>query len=106
MIYHIRAIIYMKKFPSCNKIGFEINIYVFIFGSSVPFSICILCIFHLYEKESGVAFLTHLFPVNPFSTPWKHQKTVRFSDVFRGVEKGCIRSEWIKVFKNDRDFDS
>ena len=33
--------------------------------------------------------LTHLFPMHPFSTPWKHQrtvrfqKTVRFSDVFR-----------------------
>ena len=28
--------------------------------------------------------LTHLFPMNPFSTTWKHQKTLQFSDVFRG----------------------
>ena len=28
--------------------------------------------------------LTDLFPMHPFFTPWKHQKTVRFSDVFRG----------------------
>ena len=28
--------------------------------------------------------LTHSFPMHPFSTPWKHQKTARFSDVFRG----------------------
>ena len=28
--------------------------------------------------------LTHLFPIHLFSTPWKHQKTVRFSDVFGG----------------------
>ena len=28
--------------------------------------------------------LTHFFPMHPFSTPWKHQKTLRFSDVFRG----------------------
>ena len=27
--------------------------------------------------------LTHLFLMQSFSTPWKHQKTVRFSDVFR-----------------------
>ena len=27
---------------------------------------------------------THLFPVHPFSTPWKYQKSLRFSDVFRG----------------------
>ena len=28
--------------------------------------------------------LTHSFPMHPFSTPWKHPKTVRFSDVFKG----------------------
>ena len=28
--------------------------------------------------------LTHSFPMHFFSTPSKHQKTVRFSDVFRG----------------------
>ena len=28
--------------------------------------------------------LTHLFPMYPFSAPWKHQKTWRFSDVFKG----------------------
>ena len=28
--------------------------------------------------------LTHSFSKHPFSTPWKHQKTVRFSDVFGG----------------------
>ena len=27
--------------------------------------------------------LTHYFPMHPFSNPWKHQKTVRFSDVFK-----------------------
>ena len=28
--------------------------------------------------------LTHLFPMHPFFTHWKHQKTLRFSDVFKG----------------------
>ena len=28
--------------------------------------------------------LTHSFLKHPFSTPWKDQKTVRFSDVFMG----------------------
>ena len=27
--------------------------------------------------------LTHLFPMLPFTNPWKHQKTLQFSDVFR-----------------------
>ena len=30
--------------------------------------------------------LTHLFPMPPFSNPWKHQKTVRFSDIFKGYK--------------------
>ena len=41
--------------------------------------------------------LTHLFPMHPFSKPWKHQKTLRFSDVFRGAEKGCIGKKWVKT---------
>ena len=38
---------------------------------------------------------THSFPMHPFSTLRKHKRTVRFSFVFRGVEKGCIRNEWV-----------
>ena len=34
--------------------------------------------------------LTHSFPMHPFCTPWKHQKTFRFSDVFRGYRKGAL----------------
>ena len=40
-----------------------------------------------------------MLPVHPFSTPWKHQNTSRFSDVFRGVEKGCIGDKWVNLFK-------
>ena len=39
--------------------------------------------------------LTHSFPMHFFSTPWKHQKTVRFSDIFKGVEKGRIGNKWV-----------
>ena len=34
--------------------------------------------------------LTHSFRMHPFSTPWKHQKTLRFSDVFRGWRKDAL----------------
>ena len=37
--------------------------------------------------------LTLMFPVHPFSTPWKHQKTVRF----QGVEKRCIGNERVNT---------
>ena len=40
----------------------------------------------------GISVLTHLFPMHPFSTPWKHKKTVKVS-CFQGVEKGCIGNE-------------
>ena len=33
----------------------------------------------LVHKET----LIHLFPMHPFSSSWKHQKTIRFSDVFK-----------------------
>ena len=34
--------------------------------------------------------------MHPFSTPWKHQKTLRFSDAFRSVEKEWIGNKWVK----------
>ena len=30
--------------------------------------------------------------MHPFSTPLKHQKTVWFSDVFRGLKKGALET--------------
>ena len=39
---------------------------------------------------SGEYFLTHSFLMHPFSTSWKYQKTVRFSDVFRWYRKGAL----------------
>ena len=47
--------------------------------------------------ESSTKEINHLFPILPFPTPWKHQKALRFSDVFRGVKKGCIGNKWVKV---------
>ena len=43
-----------------------------------------------YLKYITMTTLTHSFPMHPFSTPWKHQKTVRFSDVFREQRKGAL----------------
>ena len=36
--------------------------------------------------------LTHLFPIHPFSTPWKNKKIVRFSDFSRGKRKGALET--------------
>ena len=39
--------------------------------------------------ESQGLYLTYSFPMHPFSTPWKHMKTLQFSDIFRGYRKGA-----------------
>ena len=41
--------------------------------------------------------LTHLFPIHPFSTLWKHQKTLRFSDIFKRWRKGALRTNGVKI---------
>ena len=35
--------------------------------------------------------------MHPFSTPWKHYKTLRFS-VFRRY-KGCIDNKWVDILQ-------
>ena len=42
-----------------------------------------------FKLHSYGLSLTRLFPMHPFSTPWKHQKTLQFSDVFMGYRKGA-----------------
>ena len=45
---------------------------------------------NLCSCNCGRIQLTHLCPMHPFSTLWKHQKTIRFSDVFRGYRKDAL----------------
>ena len=40
--------------------------------------------------------LIQLFPMHPFSNPWKHQKTLWFSDVFRVMRKGALETNGLK----------
>ena len=44
----------------------------------------------VYNNCERSTYLTYLFPMHPFSTLWKHKKTVRFSDVFRRQRKGAV----------------
>ena len=36
--------------------------------------------------------------MHPFSSLWKHQKTLRFSKCFQGVEKECTGNEWVTLY--------
>ena len=47
---------------------------------------------HLWKCLS---FLTHSSPMHPFSSPWKHRKTWRFS-AFRGYRKGALGTNGLK----------
>ena len=43
-----------------------------------------------------------MFPKHPLSTPWKHQKTLRFSDVFRGYRKGALGTNGLTCHFSER----
>ena len=47
------------------------------------------------KLASSQAILTHSFSVHPFSIPRKHQKTLRFSDIFGGKRKGALGTNGI-----------
>ena len=50
----------------------------------------LLCRFlSLWVNVRVRTILTYSFPMHPFSTPWKRQKTVRFSNVFKEYRKGA-----------------
>ena len=40
-----------------------------------------------------------MFPIHPLSTPWKHRKTLRFSDVFREQRKGALGTYGLTICK-------
>ena len=43
---------------------------------------CTRTVWNEYVLGMIVPLLTHLFPMHLFSTPWKHQKTIKFADNF------------------------
>ena len=43
--------------------------------------------------------LTHFWPMLPFYTPWKHQKTKGFSGVFKGYKMGKLARNGLSINK-------
>ena len=97
--------------PSQSFIGLYIKTFhttgLFLYPLRTSENLWYLIISEGIEETSGMTWvmdnifrprLTHLFPMHPFSTPSKHQKTLWFFlcfDVFRVLEKGCIGNEWV-----------
>ena len=54
-------------------------------------------VLQFWKRNEFCNILTHSFPMHPFSTPWKHQKTIRFSDVFWGLRKGTLGTNRLKL---------
>ena len=50
--------------------------------------------FYLYIQK-GSDFFNPFVPNAPSVYPLKTSENRKFSDVFRGVDKGCIGNEWV-----------
>ena len=56
-----------------------------------------LCIVKNVLLFHSKIILTRTFPMYPFSTHWKHQKTLPFSDVFMGWRKGALGTNGLNI---------
>ena len=97
-IKNLQAILYDKFVWPCNIKNFRVRKKLLMREKKVQQNnfmhlmyLWQLCFCKAFFSVGGMSLhkkcsfpLTHLFPMHPFSTPWKHQKTVRLSDVFRG----------------------
>ena len=54
------------------------------------------------RPKISLLILTHYSPVLLFYTPWKHQKTFRFSGVFRGYRKATPVCYGLSEFKRTK----
>ena len=52
----------------------------------------------VHLEMTHLRLINHLSPMHSFSTPWKHQKALRFSDFFRGIER--VHWEQMSLVKN------
>ena len=84
--------LFKKGFPTSSQ-------FLPSFLNSTIFGMC--TIFYNRFSQSWSS-LTHYSPVLLFYTPWKHQKTFKFSDVFRGYRiatPGCNRLRRLFIWK-------
>ena len=77
-VYNLRKKKCTSKWNLLSPVMDVFKSYLYMTVTLIPF-LAILC----------NSILTHLFPMDPFSTPWKHQKTIRFS-VCRGYREGAL----------------
>ena len=86
-----------------NRKVFILKNFVFIVKKNLKFCFlkmfCFIISLTFYTPFSLSLWLTHLFLVHPFSTPGKHQKILRFLDVFRGQRKGALGTNGLSLWK-------
>ena len=59
----------------------------------------------VWQSSEYASVFTHSFPMQLFSIPRKHHKTLQFFNFFQGVERGYIVKELVKKFqKLDTNF--
>ena len=62
----------------------------------VRLSVCLVVFFGTAFRKFLTLTLTHSFSMHSFSNLWKYQKTVGFSDVFRGWRKGALGTNGLR----------
>ena len=89
--------------PFSKTVRFSFLKFVFIVKKNLKFCFlkifCFIISLTFYTPFSLSLWLTHLFLVHPFSSPGKHQKILRFLDVFRGQRKGALGTNGLSLWK-------
>ena len=93
MILHGIQIALLQFFLSNSEIFFQTVVASF---TDILISIRLI-------NSTNQSLLTHSFPMHPLSTPWKHQKTLRFSNVCRGWRKGALGTNGLNTYEINAD---
>ena len=85
--YLFKRVWYMYQNFKTQKLLLKNTLFCLVSGHQPPCSIPR----SLSKLVLGVSLvLTHTEPMFPFGIPWKHKKTLRFSDFFRASQKGTL----------------
>ena len=86
-------------FPSLLFMYLMINIPINKFNKrQVEICVVLYNLSQLLEMHT-ITTLIRLFPIHPFSTTWNHQKTAKFSNVFRGYRKDALGTNRLKCLQ-------
>ena len=94
-VFSVSFIFYILSRNSLSKSRNSWNIGIKLTAVHEKWNACLIPTF-LFLRVWNYVFLTYLWPMFPFFTPWKPQKTFGFLIVFRGYKMGISAIKWVK----------